>query len=500
VGSVELSGAASLGEANARLQLGLTQGDLFTGTVLSTALARLRTAYLRAGYLGVEVASSTAARTDTALVDVAVTVREGVRSVLSDVRLASTGETSPVLVSRTLAMTPGAAVDSVALDAAQQRLYETNIFRRVAVDLVPLEESPTAGTDRPVAAVVTLEERAPYRMRYGVQFGPSTIDSITTATDSADPGATIDVQRRNAFGQGIVLGAGAVWSVEQHRIRGTVSAPRLGPRVVSTTFTFEHADQDRVKDDESLSVIDRSAKAVLEQRWRFGRVRRVEVAYGFDVDRRRLELRATTEEPLPLRARIASLNATVTYDTRDDRFNPRRGLFHSSRIESSAGLWMSDIAFARYQTQQFVYFPLGRVTAASGVRFGSLDVDREQNPASLMLFFKTGGGSSVRGYDTDALTPGYVLGVPAGGRVLLVLNQEVRVPLTRRIGVVGFVDAGNTFEGLDTLDFAGLEVGTGGGVRLDTPVAVLRVDVGFPVPRPLGSPRFRWYFSLGQAF
>jgi outer membrane translocation and assembly module TamA len=363
-----------------------------------------------------------------------------------------------------------------------------------------VEESPTAGTDRPVAAVVTLEERAPYRMRYGVQFGPSTIDSITTATDSADPGATIDVQRRNAFGQGIVLGAGAVWSVEQHRIRGTVSAPRLGPRVVSTTFTFEHADQDRVKDDESLSVIDRSAKAVLEQRWRFGRVRRVEVAYGFDVDRRRLELRATTEEPLPLRARIASLNATVTYDTRDDRFNPRRGLFHSSRIESSAGLWMSDIAFARYQTQQFVYFPLGRVTAASGVRFGSLDVDREQNPASLMLFFKTGGGSSVRGYDTDALTPGYVLGVPAGGRVLLVLNQEVRVPLTRRIGVVGFVDAGNTFEGLDTLDFAGLEVGTGGGVRLDTPVAVLRVDVGFPVPRPLGSPRFRWYFSLGQAF
>jgi translocation and assembly module TamA len=106
----------------------------------------------------------------------------------------------------------------------------------------------------------------------------------------------------------------------------------------------------------------------------------------------------------------------------------------------------------------------------------------------------------VRGYDNDALTPGYVLGVPAGGRVLLVLNQEVRVALTRRLGVVGFVDAGDTFEGLDALHLGGLEIGTGGGVRLDTPVAVLRLDVGVPLPRPEGGPRVRWYLSLGQAF
>jgi translocation and assembly module TamA len=140
------------------------------------------------------------------------------------------------------------------------------------------------------------------------------------------------------------------------------------------------------------------------------------------------------------------------------------------------------------------------VTVASGLRFGTLGVDDVHEPAALLLFFKTGGGTSVRGYDSDALTPGYVLGAPAGGTALLVLNQEVRVPLTRRLGIVGFVDAGNTFTSLGAVSLAGLEVGAGGGVRLDTPVAVLRLDVGLPLPRPPAGPRARWYVSIGQAF
>jgi translocation and assembly module TamA len=72
--------------------------------------------------------------------------------------------------------------------------------------------------------------------------------------------------------------------------------------------------------------------------------------------------------------------------------------------------------------------------------------------------------------------------------------------LTRRFGVVGFVDAGNTFKGLDTVTLGGIAFAAGAGVRLDTPVAVLRFDVGMPLPRPPGGPRTRWYLSVGQAF
>jgi outer membrane translocation and assembly module TamA len=362
----------------------------------------------------------------------------------------------------------------------------------------PVATRDSHSTD--VEAVVTLEERARYRVRYGLQFGPSTLESLDTQADSNDPAATFDIQRRNLYRAGITVGGGIVWSPERHRFRATASAATWAGRFVSTTLTVEQADQDRQSDEYGLEIIDRSLRAVLEQRWRVGRTPRVEAAYGFDIDHRRLELRATTAAPLPLRARLAGLNATLTVDTRDNPFNPRRGLFHTSRLEVGAGWWLSDLAYARYQVQQYAYYPVGRATLASGLRFGSLDVDHERNPSAMLLFFHTGGGNSVRGYDDDALTPGYVLGLPAGGKVLLVLNQELRLPVWRRVGAVFFLDAGNTFADLSALQVRALKIGTGAGLRLDTSVAVLRLDFGFPVAPEPGQKRLRWYVSIGQAF
>ena len=434
------------------------------------------------------------------MVDLAVTVREGQPSVLRDIQVEGRGETSASLVAAALGVTAGGAADPIALDEAQQRLYDTGIFRTVDVDIQPLDEPGAPATDRPVHAIVTVEERPRYRLRYGIQFGPTTIENVSVTSNSAEPGATFDLQRRNLFGKGIVAGGGAIWSADQHRIRGTMSAATFRGRFVSTTLTAEHVNQDR-ESDSGTQVVDRSARAVLEQRWRFGRARRVEIAYGFDVDQRHVEVWTTpTTIPVPLEGRFADLNATFVYDTRDNRFNPRRGTFHTSRVEAGAGLWISDVAFGRYQVQQFAYTPIGAVTLASGVRFASLDVDNEREPAALLLYFKTGGGTSVRGYDTDSLTPAYLGGVPVGGKVLLVLNEEVRVHATRRVGVAAFVDAGNTFEGFETFGLHELKVGVGAGLRLETPVAVLRLDVGLPIPRPPGGPRARWYLSLGQPF
>jgi outer membrane translocation and assembly module TamA len=397
-----------------------------------------------------------------------------------------------------LGITAGGTVDRQVLDQAQQRLYETGIFRTVDIDLTP--SAGATATPLAVDALVALEERPKYRLRYGVQFGPTTLDNVTTENNSAEPGATIDLQRRNLFGLGITAGGGGVWSASQHRIRATASAATLAGRFVSTPFTIEHANEDRQSDNYGIDIVDRSLRAVLEQRWRRRATPRMEFAYGFDVDHRRLELLATAAEPLPLRARVADLNATFVYDTRDSFFSPKRGLFHTSRIEAGAGAWLSDIPFVRYQLQQFFYFPAGRTTLASGVRFGSLHADTVAQPSSLLLFFHTGGSNSVRGYEDDSLTPGYVIGVPAGGKALLVLNQEVRVPIWRRLGAVGFADLGNTFEELTALRLRSLKVAAGAGVRFETAVAVLRLDVGLPLPPLPGQPRARWYLSIGHAF
>jgi translocation and assembly module TamA len=73
----------------------------------------------------------------------------------------------------------------------------------------------------------------------------------------------------------------------------------------------------------------------------------------------------------------------------------------------------------------------------------------------------------------------------------------VRFPIYKLFRGVGFVDAGGTYN--DLASFGPLRVGTGFGLRLATPFALIRIDLGFPVdPRPEDKPRV--YFSIGQAF
>ena len=73
-------------------------------------------------------------------------------------------------------------------------------------------------------------------------------------------------------------------------------------------------------------------------------------------------------------------------------------------------------------------------------------------PASERFF--AGGDTSVRGYALDRLgTPETIdrNGFPIGGNAVIVLNAELRVPVWRDIGVVGFVDAGNVFNRVERL-------------------------------------------------
>jgi outer membrane protein assembly factor BamA len=498
VGDVHLTGATRLGDERARAALALPPATVFLPSALPKAVSRLRTAYFQAGFRSADV-EATPSRTSErpGAVDLVVAVTEGPRSVLGEVAFDNRANANPGLVEAVTRLETGGALDAVALDRAQQRLYETGIFRSVLVDVEPLGDS--ASGDELVRAVVRLEERPRYRLRYGLQFGQGTIEDVTGATYSAEPGVTLDLLRRNLFGRGVSIGAGGYVSRSQYRVRATASATTFFGRFATTTLTAERADQDRTLSS-GLDFVDRSSRVLAEQRWRRGRARTLELAYGIDVDSRRAAFSRDGVLLEELSARVAGLTGTITLDTRDNLFNPRRGQFHSSRIDGGPGTFVSDVAYGRYQLQQYFYLPAGPIVFASALRFGTLDVDKEDALAGLLLRFKVGGGSTVRGYAQDSLSPRYYLGLPVGGNVMLVLNEEVRFPIYRWLGAVAFVDWGNAFEGFDTFRWSDLKLGTGIGLRLNTPVIVVRLDVGFPVPRPANEPLARWYFGIGHAF
>ena len=90
---------------------------------------------------------------------------------------------------------------------------------------------------------------------------------------------------------------------------------------------------------------------------------------------------------------------------------------------------------------------------------------------------------------------------------MLILNQELRFPIYRWFRGVAFVDAGNAFSELQPFAFGDLAVGYGAGLRLSSPIGLLRLDFGIPATAPPNSTRRgnsvgsgRLYFGLGHIF
>jgi len=188
-------------------------------------------------------------------------------------------------------------------------------------------------------------------------------------------------------------------------------------------------------------------------------------------------------------------------DRRDDPINSRKGTFSSLSFDNAAPFLGSDVKNRKLLMQEYVFVPLSQIVLASraqvGIAFG-------RDPLAFEDRFRAGGATSVRGYGEEGLGPRDVNGLPAGGDRLLILNEELRFPIRRfsksfAANGVTFIDGGNVYAKHE--DWSALKIGYGFGLRLETPVGLLRGDIGFPHSRTatsgLGT---HFYFGFGHIF
>jgi outer membrane protein insertion porin family len=114
----------------------------------------------------------------------------------------------------------------------------------------------------------------------------------------------------------------------------------------------------------------------------------------------------------------------------------------------------------------------------------------------------------VRGFGQDRLgTPETLAanGVPTGGHAVVILNGELRVPLSNRIEGVAFLDLGNVFASVGAVDLGSLRPGAGFGLRINSPIGPIRADLGFQLDRHRFADGTRetpiqFYIGVGHAF
>ena len=227
-------------------------------------------------------------------------------------------------------------------------------------------------------------------------------------------------------------------------------------------------------------------------------LRNVTLSYSANLDKiRTLDQLSNPQSRSETLASIARFDGNILYDSRNNPFDANRGMFHSSNLEF--GLEFGGLVkFTKYRGQHYWYFPMGPVVLASAGRIG-LATGLGSALLPFQRFF-AGGGNTVRGYTQDGLGPVNVFNRKIGGNGLMILNQEIRIPVAWRFHAVGFVDAGNVFDRINSISLRSLKVSAGIGLRVESPIGLVRLDYGFPFERAEQEPAGRFFFSLGQAF
>ena len=107
--------------------------------------------------------------------------------------------------------------------------------------------------------------------------------------------------------------------------------------------------------------------------------------------------------------------------------------------------------------------------------------------------FRTGGASSVRGYELDSIGLEGPKNSVLPDRALLVGSLEYQFPITKSVSGAIFHDVGDVTSNFKNMS---MQHGTGLGVRWFSPVAPFSFDIAYGHQ----DKKIRWHISLGTRF
>jgi outer membrane protein assembly complex protein YaeT len=493
VSAIAISGNATIGTDRLLRQLLAKPGRFFSvGEFLQSAEV-IRTHYLNSGYPFVQVRADTA-RSDT-LATLTFEIDEGQLCHISKVLLRGNKTVSTRTALRASQVRPGERFSQERLRGAQRRLYATKLFSRVTYYVMTDSSTGPDSVRREVANSVTARfdvVEQPYRgvaLGGGVEYYP--LRAILSAEWEHD----------NLLNRGhtIVIGGEAGPTLLPFgKYRFAVDGTYRVPYLILTRIDFQtHPYVSYERFDSTLQ-----REAGIET----GMSRNVAPQFTIGLTNR-LRLVSDTS-----RGKITnSLALTGNYDTRNDIFDPSRGLSVQVAVEGAGGpLLRGNNDLYKLTGDVRWYRRSGLVSAQSERVSGDLVLATRAMAGIVRPYGRTlevpyyeaftlGGGNSMRGYGDRSIGPDTTeVGQYRYGSAVVNANIELRTPyVLRLVGLVGFVDAGSVADGLRSLAW---EYSVGAGVRLRTPIGPVRLDWGKRLRNPPAGDWGRFSIGLLHAF
>lgn len=366
--------------------------------------------------------------------------------------------------------------DAAKIEATKTALIGTGLISTVN-EILP-EEPDAEGR---VAVRFELRETARRTLLLGGSF----------YTDEG-PGLTAEWRHRNFFGSGEELSLHLNGNFLQQALGAAFAKPYFmrDDQKLKLSSSFGREDTDAYEKLSFKNTADVERKLSDKMTAALGT--------GFELSRIRDE---TTLDARNFA--LFSVSGQLVFDDRNDKLDPKTGMFFKLRSEPHFDLFGEADPFLKNTIEATTYFGLDKsrntVLAVRGKIGSILGGGTGGLPASKR--FHAGGSGSVRGFGYQEAGPVAANGDPLGGRSLLETAAELRFKLQDKIGGAVFVDGGGAYDAAFPDFQGGYFVGAGVGARYYTDFGPLRFDLAMPLNnRDRTERNWQFYISIGQAF
>jgi outer membrane protein insertion porin family len=470
-------------------------GQPYDANQVRYSVGALQAKYRDAGYYEVQVATGLVHRPGA--VDIFYRIREGPLYQIRSIDVEGNRAIGERIIRRQMGMRPGDPYSQSRIYDANRQLFMGGYFE--AVDIHP-STTPAHAVD----LLVRVKERPTKYVKGGGGYGAETKERLS-----------LGYEDRNFLG-----------NARQFDLVGTYSGFLTNPRKYRTTVVQGTLAQPFIFDspfEAQTTIIEewdrREAFDSRSTTWRtsvgrhFGRHFTGNIQYryqGTNLTRINPEEAETTAGFV----NISAIGPTMTYDDTNDVFLPAFGWRVSSSLDKGMSGVFGALAFSKATARVGRYDTCCRkLTFYKGIQGGIVRPDSPNNSMPIFERYFLGGANTVRGYEERELGLKDSQGAPQGGEAFGVVNLELRWPLYKKIYGDTFLDAGQLWQRdlgdawpfMRVQKWDDLAYGTGLGVRFNTPVGAIRLEVGYKLnPEGPGTPSFfrrtAIHFSLGEMF
>jgi outer membrane protein assembly complex protein YaeT len=477
VHSIELQGNNIFSDIELKKNLQLVEKSIYRPPLLTEDKNHLINLYKRKGYQDVEIETEVAQFSGTNDYALLYKINEGIQHTIDAIEIIGNQKTADYIILKELKFKKGDALNLEKFSQSQKSLYDIGVFKSVNIYSQP--SGDVRGKNK---AVIEVQEEANYAIAYGLRY-----DSEVKFEGFGE------LNLYNVFGRGR---SGVLYyrqSDREKNLRFSLKEPYLFGRKLNSLYSLYYLEETKAsfKTEEIGFSFQQQRKLPHD----------FSLSYLYKLHRiHTYELEPIGPFVFDITLFLSELSTFIVRDTRDNKMDSHRGSFFSLSFTYSPEFLGSYLTYISLFGQYSFYKALKPdFVWASNYRIGLADAFAQVLIPSKRFY--AGGGNSIRGFELDSVGPiDPYLGTPEGGESLFIMNQELRFPIYKWIRGVAFYDMGNVYLNLSDFNPFKSRHSIGFGLRLDTPVSLIRLDYGVNLFPLLGEPGAVFFFSIGQAF